>query len=180
MKKKGNVFWITGLPGAGKTTIGKQLRLLLSKEGVSSILIDGDEIRKIQKNFKYDSHSRLKQAYLYSNLCKLLSEQGHDVVCCTISLFHAVHMYNRMNIPLYKEIFLNATANLLFKRNKKDLYKNSRNHITSKHEVLGYEYGTPKTPDLVLKVDNGESANALAKKILTIRSLNLTSAQRTN
>ena len=45
--KTGTVFWITGLSGAGKSTLAKELQIALEEKQVKSIILDGDELRKI-------------------------------------------------------------------------------------------------------------------------------------
>jgi len=119
------VVWITGLPGAGKTTVAKKLAKDNSIFRKKPIILDGDEIRSIihekQKNY-YDRDSRLSLAYKYAGLANLLSEQGHDVIVATISLFSEVHKWNRNNISEYFEIYLKVPKEELEKRDQKKLY----------------------------------------------------------
>ena len=88
--KKGTVYWITGLSGAGKTTIGIELlKILNTKDNV--IFLDGDELREIYgDDIGYSLDDRRKMAMRNSRLCKMLSNQGFDVICCTISMFHSI------------------------------------------------------------------------------------------
>jgi len=120
------VIWITGLPGAGKTTVARKLAKDNSIFRTNPIILDGDEIRNIiihanQKNF-YDRDSRLSLAYKYAGLANLLSEQGHNVIVATVSLFREVHKWNRNNISEYFEIFLKVPREELEKRDQKKLY----------------------------------------------------------
>jgi cytidine diphosphoramidate kinase len=119
------VIWITGLPGAGKTTVAKKLVEDNSIFRKKPIILDGDEIRSIihekQKNL-YDRDSRLSLAYKYAGLANLLSEQGHDVIVATISLFSEIHKWNRNNISEYFEIYLKVPREELEKRDQKKLY----------------------------------------------------------
>ena len=102
--KNGTVYWITGLSGAGKTTIGKLFfdKIKLKKETV--IFLDGDELRNAFGNdLGYSRDERFKCAMRYSKICQLLSNQGQDIVICTISMFDEVRNWNRQNIKNYKE-----------------------------------------------------------------------------
>ena len=54
--------------------------------------------------------------------CKLLSDQGIDVVCCSIAMYQSVRAWNRANIPNYKEIYLRVKPETLLARNQKGLY----------------------------------------------------------
>ena len=63
----GQVIWITGLSGAGKTTVAEQLTLRIREEGLQPIRLDGDILRDLFKNSKvisetYNREARIKLA----------------------------------------------------------------------------------------------------------------------
>ena len=96
----GCVYWLTGLSGAGKTTIGRILykRLCEKRDGV--VFLDGDDLRAVFGNdLGYTAQDRKKSAMRNARLCGLLAGQGLVVVCCTISMFHDVRAYNRATLP---------------------------------------------------------------------------------
>src|SRR5271156_2375758 len=87
----GRVYWITGLSGAGKTTVGRELWCRLRAAGHSVILLDGDTLREvIAEDLGHSTGNRRRSAMRNARLCRMLSSQGADVVCPTISLFHEV------------------------------------------------------------------------------------------
>ena len=99
MIKHGTVYWITGFAGAGKTTIGKALFDRIKPLDHSTVLLDGDAMREAFGNdLGYTEEDRFKCAMRYSRICKLLSDQGINVICCTISMFNEVRKWNRENI----------------------------------------------------------------------------------
>ena len=101
----GRVFWITGLSGAGKTTVGQELWTRLRAAGRPVTFLDGDALRAvIAEDLGYSAGNRRRSAMRNARLCRLLAEQGTDVVCATISLFHEVQRWNRENILDYREI----------------------------------------------------------------------------
>jgi len=103
----GRVFWITGLSGAGKTTVGRELSKRLRAAGRPVTFLDGDTLRSvIAEDLGHSAGNRRRSAMRNARLCRLLAEQGVDVVCATISLFHEVQSWNRENIPGYCEICL--------------------------------------------------------------------------
>lgn len=162
----GTVYWITGLAGAGKSTIGKALYNQLSKQFDNLVFLDGDEIREIFGNdLGYSEEDRRKNAFRISRLCKYLSDQGIHVVCSTISMFHDVRDWNRKHITNYKEIYLKVPIDLLVKRDQKGLYSKAiSGEITN---VLGItsNFEEPKAPDLVLHNDGSRSPEAMAEAI---------------
>jgi cytidine diphosphoramidate kinase len=136
----GTVFWITGLSGVGKTTIGTLLLQKLRNTGRPAVLLDGDRLRRILgKETGYSQPERLDLARTYARLCKELSEQGIDIVCATISLFHEVHEWNRANIPHYLEIFVRAPVGELSGR------KAAQGVHLPANNVVGHDI-TPEEP----------------------------------
>ena len=104
------VFWLTGLSGAGKTTIGKLLYQKLKAQKDNVVFLDGDQLRQVfGDDLGYTPDQRLKSAMRNARLCKLLADQGIDVVCCTISMFDRVRDWNRANIPGYVEVYVKAS-----------------------------------------------------------------------
>ena len=101
--KAGSVFWFTGLSGAGKTTIGRLFFGLLRERNPAVVFLDGDILREVFGNdLGHSREERLKSAMRNSRLCKMLSDQGIDVVCATISLFRECQEWNRAHIPGYQ------------------------------------------------------------------------------
>ena len=119
-KSGGRVIWITGLSGAGKTTLARALLEHLP----GAILLDGDELREAlgAAGSGFDAASRKKLALTYARLARLLVRQGLTVLVATISLFHDVHAWNRQHLPGYREVFLDVTEELRRQRDPKGLY----------------------------------------------------------
>ncbi|WP_236789900.1 adenylyl-sulfate kinase [Amycolatopsis sp. GM8] len=127
---KGAVIWITGLSGAGKSAVASALVAQLREEGRAPVFLDGDEIRAAlgaEHDFAMENRRRL--AGTYARLCRLLSDQGHVVVCATISLQHRVHAWNRENIPSYVEVLLDVPLGELHRRDPKRIYRQADGHI---------------------------------------------------
>ena len=124
----GQVIWITGLSGAGKTTLAKELIVRLQKCDVQPILLDGDILRNLLKvpHNTIDAHSRevrIELALKYAQMCELLSSQGFTVVIATISMFDEVYAWNRKNLPIYFEVYLKVPLEELQSRDPKGIYQ---------------------------------------------------------
>lgn len=122
------VIWITGLSGSGKTTIAQALRERLVSHGVTPVMIDGDMIREaLGAEELLERAQREELALSYARLAKMFSDQGHVVICSTISLYASVHKWRYSNITCLTDVYLKVPFATLEKRNSKGLY-------SSKHE----------------------------------------------
>lgn len=147
----GRVFWITGLSGAGKTTLGTELWRRLRDSGRPALLLDGDALRGvIAEDLGHSLVNRSKSAWRNARLCKMLAEQGQDVICTTISMFHAVRHWNRENIPGYREIYLRVPMHELQRRDPKGIYTAARRG--GARDVVGLDVPAelPESPDLII------------------------------
>ena len=116
----GHVYWITGLPGAGKTTISGLFFHSLKARKANVVLLDGDRLRDvIGDDLGYDLAARQTCARRYARLCKFLAEQGIDVVCATVSMIDEVRAWNRKHITRYREIYLEVPMNVLIARDQR-------------------------------------------------------------
>ncbi|MGE5515998.1 MAG: adenylyl-sulfate kinase [Bacteroidota bacterium] len=143
---QGAVLWITGLSGAGKSTVGHAVAERLRNAGRPTAYLDGDVLREILG--AVDAHSpaeRLELAHIYGRMCRALSAQGLTVVCSTISMFHEVRRQNRATIPGYVEIYLRVPIEELSRRDAKGLYARGKNLVGC---TLPFE--EPEAPDLLI------------------------------
>ena len=144
----GRVIWITGLAGAGKTTVSVLVRDRLRAVGAAPVLLDGDALREIfGQTTAFDRASRLALATQYGRLCRELALQGVDVICATISMFDAVRAWNRRNMPRYFEVYLRVPASELRRRDQKGLYSNAKPGAVV---GLSEDFEEPKAADLII------------------------------
>lgn len=162
-KEHGIVFWITGLSGSGKSTIGEKLKTLLEKKFGKTLIIHGDEIRNIYGFKQYEKKSRLKLGKSNSNLCKLITDQGVNIIFTTVGLFHKLHQYNRANIKNYVEIYIKSDIKILLKKKKKIFYKNKIKYVWG----LDMEPQFPKNPHIYVNNDFSKTVPAMATEIFS-------------
>ncbi len=165
----GRVFWITGLSGAGKTTVGRELWSRLQAAGRPVTFLDGDAMRAaIAEDLDHSTGDRRRSAMRNARLCRLLADQGVDVVCATISLFHEVQRWNRENIPGYREIYLRVPLDVLRRRDSKGLYARAQNGGARNIVGLDVPAEAPEAPDLILDNDGTIEVSAAVDRILTV------------
>lgn len=161
--RPGTLFWITGLPGAGKSTIGSLLADRLREEGASPVLLDGDELRRVMApDAGYSEPERRALAMRYAALSGVITAQGTDVICATVSMFHTVRDWNRDHIPEYFEVYLRVTPETLRARDQKGLYSR-QDENTYGQDILVEE---PRNPDLIIDNEHGLTPESAVAQIL--------------
>ncbi len=103
------MFWITGLPASGKTTIATLLVSRLRGRHSHAVLLDGDVLREVfEHDLGYSLEDRRRCARRYARLGRMLAVQGVHVVTATISLFEDVRRWNRAHLHRYVEVYVRA------------------------------------------------------------------------
>ncbi len=166
-ESEGRVIWITGLSGSGKTTLARALL----KKIPGAILLDGDELREAlgATAGSFDAEGRKKLALTYARFARLLARQGRTVLVATISLFHAVHAWNRENLPGYVEVFLDVPEAERRRRDPKGLYAGERKGLVTQMAGGGTAVEFPQAPHL--RLDSSVcSVEEAADRVLAICS----------
>jgi adenylylsulfate kinase-like enzyme len=157
------VYWITGLSGAGKSTIGREYYLHMKSKGMCMTFLDGDDLRLIMGvEGGYKPSERKKLSYKYAKLSKMLSDQGVHVVIATISMSHEVREWNRKNISDYVEIYIKVPLKILIERDQKNLYSQNVSNVIG----FNVDVEEPLNPDIVLLNDNSNSLKEITQELI--------------
>jgi len=163
----GKLLWITGLSGAGKTTIGGAVYKILKKNKINTVFLDGDIVREVLGNdLGHNLEDRKKNAIRISKMCEFLINQNINVVCSTMSLFKEVHELNREIISQYYEIFIDVEMNELVKRDAKGLYAKVKNGELQNVIGIDLPYDRPENP--FMTIDNTTSEISINDKAIKI------------
>lgn len=171
MMNEGRLFWVTGLSGAGKTTISSELYEELRKKKENTVWLDGDQLREIFQNKDYSEAGRRELAYVYMRLCKALTDQGIDVIISVICMKDEYRDWNRKNIEKYYEIYLEVPIELLIKRDSKGLYARAIKGEIANVYGIDMPFEEPKNPDLKIVNDGGQTPKDICQYI--IKQLNI-------
>lgn len=164
---KSNLYWITGLSGAGKTTIGTLFYSYLEEIKNNVVFLDGDNLREIFGDTqKYLPSERKVLALRYSKLCKMLTDQGIDVVIATISMFHEVRKWNRNNIENYNEIYIKVPMKVLIARDQKKLYSRALRGEVEHVMGVNIEVEEPNNPDIIINNDGSSTPKDMVKELI--------------
>ena len=167
--KMGSLLWITGLSASGKTTISHLVVDALRQEGSQILLLDGDDLRKVlSENQSHTRSDRLRIGLVYCRLCKLLVDQGFNVVIATVALFSEIHEWNRQNIENYIEVFIDVPIEELVRRDPKKIYEKFFNGEIKNVAGLDLEVDFPKNPHLHVIHEDGLNADQIAERVLCL------------
>lgn len=160
-KKSGTLFWLTGLSGSGKTSIGKKIYPYIKKKFGNTIILSGDELRQIFNLNKYDYESRIRYLEFYSNFCKKITDQGTNIILCVVGLSEKIRANNRKKFLNYIEIYIESNVTLIKKFKRKKIYLKNKN-------IWGIDIkpDLPKKPDIVISNDFSKSINELSKELI--------------
>jgi len=166
---KGTVYWLTGLSGAGKSTIGRLFYDRLKALEKNVIFLDGDILREVFGNdLSHTLEDRRLSAMRNSRLCKMLADQGTDVVCATISMFKDCRQWNRDEIEYYKEIYIRVPIDVLKTRDSKKLYSRAKKGEIKNVMGIDLEVEEPDSPDIILDNDGESTPEELTNKLIKI------------
>ena len=162
-KKKGILFWITGLSGSGKTTIGKAIHEDIIKLYGPTIMISGDNIRKIFRLNGHKKEERLKLTNSYCQFAKYVTNQKINIIFAVISMFDKPRKWNRKNIKNYVEIYVKSDLKKIIRLRKKKIYhkKNIKNLVGV--DIVP-EY--PKKPDIIINNFFSKSKEKISRELI--------------
>lgn len=172
---EGFCLWMTGLPSAGKTTIGGLLVERLTARGRFSELLDGDEIRKgLSADLGFDRASREAHAARVAFVAKLLARNGAIPIVALISPYRSSRARARAEIGRFVELYVNTPLDVCEQRDVKGLYRKAR--AGQIHEMTGVDdpYEPPEKPEIVVdavRSSPAESAEFVLRELERLRWL---------
>ena len=167
------VIWFLGKSSAGKTYLGKKLYNIIKPNCPNLVFLDGDELRDtISKDLGHSTQDRYISEERRSRLCKLLSDQGINVIMSGLSNAPDIREWNKNNISEYLEIYLKTDQQTLYNRDPKGIYKKfiggEINHVVGED----IEFHEPKSPWMGIDNTGKIDAEKLIKKIVSKLKMN--------
>lgn len=161
------VIWITGLSGAGKTTLCEALRAALKPRLPELVVLDGDVVRQaFGGDLGYDEESRVRQFRRLQSIARVLAEQGLVVLVAAVYQRPDLMAWNREHLPGYFEVYLKASLETVAARDSKGLYRKAR--AGEARHVVGVDipYHPPERPDLTIDADHPEPPARMAERVI--------------
>ena len=164
LNQKGIVIWLTGLSGAGKTTIANNLEKELYSKGIATYVLDGDNIRDgINKDLGFSASDREENIRRVAEIAKLFANAGIVTIVACITPFETMRENCKKIIGSNNiiQVFVKADIEICRKRDPKGLYKKNIKEFTG----ISSPFETPKNPDLIIETDKKE-INECVKMLL--------------
>jgi bifunctional enzyme CysN/CysC len=164
------VLWLTGLPGAGKSTIADLIERKLVEHGRQTMLLDGDNLRQgINSDLGFDSASRAENVRRVGEIARLMADAGLIVIVALVSPFRADRLRAASLLPAgtFVEIFVDTPAEVCRQRDTKGLHaladKGRLANLTGRDQP----YEPPEQPTLVLRTTE-LSAQEAADRVVAL------------
>lgn len=162
------VLWFTGISGAGKSTIAKELEKQLWQEGKQTILLDGDQVRHgLNGDLGFSAEDRTENIRRVGETARLFFEHGNIVLCTFVSPYKNDRNAVRNLFPegRFTEIHVTCKPETAQKRDPKGLYEKAR-----KGEIEGLtgfdgEYQSPDKAEITIETDQISVENAVEQII---------------
>ena len=167
-RQKPCVLWLTGLSGAGKSTIANLLETKLHAAGHHTYLLDGDNVRHgLTKDLGFTAEDRVENIRRIAEAAKLMVDAGLIVLTAFISPFRAERRMARRLLPEgeFFEVFVDAPLAVAEARDPKGLYKKARRGEIENFTGIDSPYESPEAPEI--RVDTAALApEEAAREIL--------------
>ena len=145
------IIWLTGLSGAGKSTIANRLEQEIQAVGKHTYLLDGDNLRHgLNRDLGFSLEDRAENVRRVAEVAKVMIDAGLIVIAALISPLRAQREMARSLVPEgeFFEIFIDAPLNVCESRDPKGLYARARKGELPDFTGIDSPYEAPLNPEL--------------------------------
>ncbi|HDZ08476.1 MAG TPA: adenylyl-sulfate kinase [Pseudohongiella sp.] len=168
--KTTTVLWLTGLSGAGKTTLADQVARDLRAAGQACFVLDGDNVRKgLSQDLGFSDADRTENIRRVAEVAKLMRDAGLTVIVALISPFRAERDAARTSIgnDHFIEIYLDTPLAVAEQRDVKGLYKKARSGELKNFTGIDSPYEPPLAPALTIHTET-ETPQQSAARVMQV------------
>lgn len=165
---KSYLLWFTGLSGSGKSTLANFVEIALHEQGLSTYILDGDNIRQgINKDLSFAPEDRTENIRRIAEISNLMLDAG----LITLATFVSPYVKDREEVKQivgaenFIEIFVNTSLEECERRDVKGLYKKARSGEIKNMNGISAPYEAPINPDLEV-ITHGHTIEESVKTIL--------------
>lgn len=164
------VFWMTGLSGAGKSTVAAAFEKRMTEEGFHAVMLDGDAVRAgLCAGLGFSAQDRRENLRRIAETAKIIASTGAVCVVCAISPDAESRKRAREIVSPaadFYEVYVNAPLAVCADRDPKGLYRKAFAGEIADFTGVSAPYEPPENPDIVLDTvthSTEECADALVR-----------------
>ena len=153
---KAYLLWFTGLSGSGKSTLANLVEMELHKKGLSTYILDGDNVRQgINKDLSFVPKDRSENIRRIAEISNLMLDAGVITLAAFVSPYKKDREVVKQIVGLDKfiEIYVNTSLEACESRDVKGLYKKARAGEIKNMTGISAPYQAPTHPDLEVVTD---------------------------
>lgn len=153
---KSFVLWFTGLSGSGKSTIASEVEHILFQKGLSTVLLDGDNVRHgLNRDLMFSEEDRKENIRRLGEVAKLFVDNGVIVLVAAISPIEEDRQAVRSMLgnDEFIEIYVDCSLSECENRDPKGLYKKVRNGLISNFTGISNPYEIPTNSEIILRTE---------------------------
>ncbi len=164
---RGLVLWMTGLPGAGKTTLAMRLERELFQREYRVFALDGDTLRTgLTSDLDFSAEGRRENIRRVAEVAKLLADGAGIAIVSLISPAAEDRARAREIVGApFREAFVSASLATCEARDPKNLYKRARAGEIDGFTGVGAPYDVPQSPDLILDTEHDDVDRCVAAAV---------------
>ena len=160
----GFTVWLTGLSGAGKTTIAARLEQQLRLRGRAVEVLDGDVVRThLSKGLGFSREDRDTNILRIAFVSRLLAQHGVAVISAAISPYVSTRLQARAQIGDFVEVYVCCPLEELVRRDVKGLYARALRGEVANFTGVSDPYEAPEHPEVVVETDRESVEESVAK-----------------
>ena len=166
------LIWFTGLSGSGKSTLANLVEIALHQKGISTYILDGDNVRQgINKDLTFSHEDRTENIRRIAEISNLMLDAG----VVTLAAFVSPYIKDREGVKHivgaenFIEIYVNTSIEECERRDVKGLYKKARKGQIKNMTGVSSPYEPPIKPDIEVVTD-GQSVEENVDQILKLLS----------
>lgn len=161
---RGFTLWLTGLSGAGKSTIAETLTPVLRARGVPVEVLDGDVVRtNLSKGLGFSKEDRDTNIRRIGFVAHLLTRNGVGVISAAISPYRAIRDEVRAQIGDFVEVYVHCSIEELTRRDVKGLYEKALRGEIRNFTGVSDPYEAPLSPDIVVDSEHEDVEESVAR-----------------
>lgn len=151
---KSFIIWFTGLSGSGKSTIANMVEGRLHEKGISTYILDGDNLRNgLNEDLGFSSEDRKENIRRIGEVAKIFVDSGIVVLATFISPYISDREDVRKKVQQgeFLEIYVKCPLEACEKRDPKGLYKKARIGEITQFTGISAPYEEPVNPEIIIE-----------------------------